>query len=220
MALVTRNFHKLRALFDGREHVLGRSRTILGGDRGCEIQVAGAEVAARHTMIVALLDSAYLEDLGSVVGTYLNGRRIAARTRLANGDCIGLGCHEFHYQCEPLASEPADNLASLATDAGTYGRLQPRWGLKFGRLTVLTGPARGRGFDITKPHVTVGRARGEIATIRRDACGFVFSLRTPVGAAGHPPVVNGRNAGGAKCLLHDGDVIEMAGVQIEFVEIF
>ncbi|MDH3637080.1 MAG: FHA domain-containing protein [Gammaproteobacteria bacterium] len=220
MAQVTHGTNTLTALFDGREYVLGRHRLILGGDPSCEIQVVGAEVAARHAMIITLLDSAFIEDLGTEVGTYINGRQIVQRTRLENGDCIGIGCHEFQYQCDRPIPEDHDDFIGLATGTGPRRRLQPRSGLKFGRLTVLTGPARGRGFDIIKPRVTVGRSHGDVATIRRDPGGFVLLLCTPSEVPEPGPVVNGKKAPGTTCLLHDGDVIEMAGVELEFVEIF
>lgn len=112
------------------------------------------------------------------------------------------------------------HLTGLATGSDSHGRLQPRWGLKFGRLTVLTGPARGRGFDVTKSQVTVGRVRGEVATIRCDRDGFSFSLTAPGWVDTPAAWLNGRRVRGGAHPLHDGDVIEMAGVQLEFVEIF
>ncbi len=207
---------RLIALFDGRERLLDGHRVVLGSASDCDIHVAGAEVAPRHAIIVTLPDHAYVEDLGAEVGTYVNGRRVMDRERLHNGDCMAVGCHEFQYLCGAKLAEHEDHLAGLAAGTRDARGLAPRSGLKFGRLTVLTGPARGRGFDITKSKVTVGRPRGEVAVIRRDRAGFFLSagVRSPV------PAINGEAPGGPNRLLHDGDVIEMAGVELEFVEIF
>lgn len=48
-------------------------------------------VSRRHARITIDGTSAYLEDLGSKNGTFLRGRAIARRERLADGDAIALG---------------------------------------------------------------------------------------------------------------------------------
>lgn len=86
------------ACLDGRlagQHLpLTRNANTLGVDPRCDVPLLPDEpgaVAARH--VVILRDSAgwVLRDLGSPLGTWLNGERLARESRLAPGDTLRLG---------------------------------------------------------------------------------------------------------------------------------
>ena len=70
-------------LTDG-EHIAGR-------DAECSLIIDGTTVSRRHARITVADDAATIEDLESTNGTYVNGTRITAPTRLAHGDELSLG---------------------------------------------------------------------------------------------------------------------------------
>jgi DNA-binding winged helix-turn-helix (wHTH) protein len=70
-------------LTDG-EHIAGR-------DAECSLLIDGTTVSRRHARITVASRAATIEDLDSTNGTYVNGTRISAPTRLSPGDEFALG---------------------------------------------------------------------------------------------------------------------------------
>ncbi len=70
-------------LTDG-EHVAGR-------DAECSLVIEGTTVSRRHARITVAQGAATIEDLDSTNGTYVNGTRISAPTRVNPGDEFALG---------------------------------------------------------------------------------------------------------------------------------
>ena len=70
-------------LTDG-EHIAGR-------DAECSLVIDGTTVSRRHARITVAHGAATIEDLDSTNGTYGNGKRISAPTRLTPGDEFALG---------------------------------------------------------------------------------------------------------------------------------
>jgi hypothetical protein len=55
-------------------------------------------VSARHARFQARRDGAWVEDVGSTNGTFVNGERLTAPRRLEPGDTIRVGETELRYQ--------------------------------------------------------------------------------------------------------------------------
>jgi len=55
-------------------------------------------VSRRHCELVLRDDGAYVRDLGSTHGTWVDGRRIAAEERVAAGAMVKLGAHGPHFE--------------------------------------------------------------------------------------------------------------------------
>jgi len=64
---------------------------LIGRSPGADIVVSDDFVSGRHARVFPSGADAVLEDLGSTNGTLLNGRRITAPERLAQGDTIDVG---------------------------------------------------------------------------------------------------------------------------------
>ena len=62
---------------------------------------ASDTVSRRHARVVIEGSTASVEDLGSKNGTFLRGRRIQARERLADGDAIRLGAVAVVFRAPP-----------------------------------------------------------------------------------------------------------------------
>jgi pSer/pThr/pTyr-binding forkhead associated (FHA) protein len=64
----------------------------LGRDSGCEFPMSAvANVSGRHAQITLTPEGAYLSDLESTNGTFVNDRRINGRVKLRQGDFFRLG---------------------------------------------------------------------------------------------------------------------------------
>jgi hypothetical protein len=61
------------------------------GREGAAVTVDDSELSRRHAAVRPVEGGIEIEDLGSLNGTFVNGRRIDAPTRLVGGDSIKLG---------------------------------------------------------------------------------------------------------------------------------
>jgi pSer/pThr/pTyr-binding forkhead associated (FHA) protein len=81
-----------------------------------------------------------------------------------------------------------------------------------GHLQVLSGASAGRELVLNKALTTLGKPGVQVAVITRRPHGYFV---THVEGASHP-VVNGQPVGAQAYELKDHDVIELAGVKMEF----
>ena len=73
-------------------------RFVVGRSRECDVQVEDGNVSRRHFELVHEDPSAWLVvDLGSTNGTEVNGRRVAGRKQLGDGDRITIGSTELVF---------------------------------------------------------------------------------------------------------------------------
>jgi pSer/pThr/pTyr-binding forkhead associated (FHA) protein len=79
-------------------------------------------------------------------------------------------------------------------------------------LQLLSGPNAGKELELTKPLTTLGKPGVQVAVITRRPQGFFI---THVEGASFP-VVNGKPIDAQAHGLNDHDVIELAGVKMEF----
>jgi hypothetical protein len=68
------------------------------GREGVHLIVEDAEVSRRHAAVRPRRDGAEIEDLGSLNGTWVNGRRITGPTPIADGDRIRLGVTQLQLE--------------------------------------------------------------------------------------------------------------------------
>ncbi|MCS7045097.1 MAG: FHA domain-containing protein [Gemmataceae bacterium] len=66
-------------------------QTVVGRQRGCGVRIPSAQVSRQHCVLTFTHDVLVVEDLGSVNGTLLNGRRIAKREYVRPGDKLTIG---------------------------------------------------------------------------------------------------------------------------------
>jgi hypothetical protein len=101
-----------------------------------------------------------------------------------------------------MSQPPSSGFGGLGSNAG-----QPA------SIKVLSGAASGREVTLTKVVTTVGKPGVQVASITRRPSGYVFAHVE--GSA--RPVVNGMPLAGESVPLHNGDVIELAGTQMQFI---
>ena len=103
----------------------------------------------------------------------------------------------------PSAPQPAPAAAAKAPQA-----TKPL----IGAIQLLSGANAGRELELAKPLTTLGRPGVQVAVLTRRPLGYFI---THVEGTQHP-VVNGQAIGTAPHALKDHDVIELAGVKMEF----
>jgi pSer/pThr/pTyr-binding forkhead associated (FHA) protein len=81
---------------------------LIGRHAECDLQLSEGQTSRRHAKLSIAADGAWLEDLGSANGTFVNGVQVAARTRLSSGDRLRFDIEEFDFRI-PMAAAPADD---------------------------------------------------------------------------------------------------------------
>lgn len=91
--------------FDIQEfYDLGQITTIGRGKQN-SIKLLDRYISSNHAKIVQDEGEYFLEDVGSINGTYLNNEKIADVVKLKNGDRIGIGQVEFLFVKEVADDE-------------------------------------------------------------------------------------------------------------------
>lgn len=223
------------------EHPLLGERHRIGRLPDNDIRIDHPAVSGHHSVLIRILGDAFLEDLNSTNGTYVNGKLIKKHA-LQHGDVITVGHHQLRFVHNALAAQEADEFErtmiispnSTAGDApaahadaitargrgdatmrlpdGRAATLPPR-----AKLQVLSGAFAGRELELSRTLTTLGRPGVQVAAVTRRADGY-FIVHVDSGQPGDYPLVNGRSIGEQACRLNDNDVILLAGVKMGFFE--
>jgi pSer/pThr/pTyr-binding forkhead associated (FHA) protein len=81
-----------------------------------------------------------------------------------------------------------------------------------GAIQIMTGGNAGKELELAKPLTTLGKPGVQVAVLTRRPQGYFI---THVEGA-NPPTVNGQAIGTAPYALKDHDLVELAGVKMEF----
>jgi pSer/pThr/pTyr-binding forkhead associated (FHA) protein len=118
---------------------------------------------------------------------------------------------------QAAASASATGIADK--DAKTAPALAPvaaapaaKPGQPLGSIQLLSGANAGKELELTKPLTTLGKPGVQVAVLTRRPQGYFI---THVEGANRPEV-NGQQIGAAPHALKDHDVIELAGIKMEF----
>jgi pSer/pThr/pTyr-binding forkhead associated (FHA) protein len=115
----------------------------------------------------------------------------------------------------PAAAKMGDTAQGPATTMPPVSAAAPKPAAapqKSAALQLLSGANAGKELDLTKPLTTLGKPGVQVAVITRRPQGFFI---THVEGASFP-VVNGKPLDAQAHALNDHDVIELAGVKMEF----
>jgi len=87
----------------GRSISIKRNKLLIGRAEECDVRPLSEDVSRRHCAVHVGPADVWVEDLGSRNGTFVNGVRIVAKTKVSSGDLIRVGALELTVSC----SEPA-----------------------------------------------------------------------------------------------------------------
>ena len=222
------------------EYELNQERVSIGRKPDNDIPIDNLAVSGKHALIITILDDSFLEDLGSTNGTYVNGK-LVKKHALKNGDVVSIGKHELKYVNEHATADDdefektmiikpgsasaavaAAQAAEKAVAAAAPGQPSPSsaapavGGMPLGRLTVLNGPIAGKELELTKALITLGKPGTQVAVISRRPQGYFLTHIESDGDGKRYPLVNGTPIGPKAQQLKSNDMIELAGIKLEF----
>ena len=99
------------------------------------------------------------------------------------------------------------------TGAAPLGAMEGSTAGTAAAIKVLSGAAAGREVALVKVVTTIGKPGVAVAAITRRPQGFVVAHVEGV----NKPTLNGSPIGGEPVVLKNGDLLELAGTQMQFV---
>lgn len=187
-----------------KEVQLTKDRTTLGRRPYNDIVIDNLAISGEHAVLDMQGGQVYLEDLDSTNGTYVNGKA-ARKQLLQHGDVIDVGKYKIKF-------DDLSDTAALGGQAPSHP-LDPAVALS-ASIKVLSGVASGRQVPLNKVVTTIGKPGVAVAAITRRQGGFFVHH---VEGAGNP-TLNGEPFGSDPTALKNGDVIELTGTKMQFVQ--
>ncbi|HEY6882173.1 MAG TPA: FHA domain-containing protein, partial [Polyangiales bacterium] len=195
---------------------LVRDLITVGRQDGNTIRLTERNVSRQHARFVRDASGYRIEDLDSYNGITVNGVRIEKSADLKDGDRVGVGDYVIALRAEASTGTATRSTARASTPQG-YGAPPPA------RLVMISPPAPGAEFSMTKAAVSIGRLEEldlcishrsisrEHARVTQKSGGFeIEDLRSANGVR-----VNG--AGVKRSTLRNGDLVELGQVRFRFV---
>jgi predicted component of type VI protein secretion system len=229
------------------EHPLDKERMTIGRKPDNDIQVDNLAVSGKHALIITILEDSFLEDLGSTNGTYVNGKLIKKHAlkngdvvAIGKHEIKYINEHataddedfEKTMIIRPGSATAAVAAVQAAARVGaapppaqptpmfrqTSNMGQSATSMPLGRLHVLNGPIAGKQLELTKALITLGKPGVQVAVISRRPQGY-YLTHIEGNNDGRPqfPVVNGMPIGAQAYGLRNHDIIELAGIKMEFM---
>jgi pSer/pThr/pTyr-binding forkhead associated (FHA) protein len=229
---------KLVVSLDGvviKEVQITKDKTTLGRRPYNDIVIDNLAVSGEHAVLQMVGQDVFIEDLNSTNGTYINGKAIKKQL-LAHNDTVEIGKYKIKYLVEesgdyektmimrPGAVAPGAH-AGPASGHGAFNpaATSPRptlGGLGAGvsslpaSIKVLSGAAAGREVTLTKVVTTVGKPGVQVASITKRPGGYVIAHVEGLSR----PTINGMPLASDIAPLKNGDLIELAGTQMQFIQ--
>lgn len=217
---------KLIMTLDGaviREFPIDKESISIGRKHGNDIQLNDLTVSGRHAMLVTMGEHTYVDDLGSTNGTLINGARVA-KTLVKHGDVIQVGNYQFtYYDDEETEYEPTMFIQAEVEDTQIIDTNAPPpatapRGERLAGVRILNGPMAKKVLELRKPFNTIGFNGIKMAIIARNASNYtVAALKSnKLRRSNDVAMVNSKPITLEAKVLSEGDVIELAGTQMEF----
>jgi hypothetical protein len=228
-----------------KEITLVKERTTIGRKPHNDIQIDNLAVSGEHAVIVTILNDSFLEDLGSTNGTLVNGQPIKKHF-LQTNDVVELGKYKLKYIHDQTAKatspqefektmvlRPAGSKGERAKTQAPHsstgmpeasssdqqsgpGSASPSPAVPssvgLAAIQVLTGSSAGKEMDLVKALTTLGKPGVQVAVIAKRPHGYFI---THVEGASFP-IINGKVLDAQAHPLNDHDIVELAGVKMEF----
>jgi len=169
------------------------------------------------------------EQAKAAPGSPLGGAQAAVAQRAAAVQQVGATATAAGFADKDAITKPVSSTPAAAPAPGTASAAAPakapvapaaaaapapagKPGQPLGAIQLLSGANAGKELELTKPLTTLGKPGVQVAVLTRRPAGYFI---THVEGANRP-TVNGQAIGAAPHSLKDHDVIELAGVKMEF----
>ena len=193
---------------------LSKDRTSLGRRPYNDIVIDNLAVSGEHAVLQMSGNDVYVEDLNSTNGTYVNGKAVKKQL-LQHNDTVEIGKYKISYVNE--TPNPAFDKAQ-AVSAGSSGMAplsvtDTSSNAAIAAIRVMSGAAAGREVALVKVVTTIGKPGVAVAAITKRPQGFVVAHVE----GAENPTLNGSPIGPEPVPLKNGDLLELAGTQMQFV---
>jgi pSer/pThr/pTyr-binding forkhead associated (FHA) protein len=209
-----------------REVQVTKDRTSVGRRPYNDVVIDNLAVSGEHAVLQMSGNEVYLEDLNSTNGTFVNGKAVKKQL-LNDSDMVEIGKYKIKYVNETSSSSGAVDKAIMnlsraaelsATSPSESAAAMPPLGEAgsggTAAIKVLSGAAAGREVALVKVVTTIGKPGVAVAAITKRPHGFVV-----VHVEGSSkPTLNGTEIDAEPVLLSHGDVLELAGTKMQFVQ--
>jgi pSer/pThr/pTyr-binding forkhead associated (FHA) protein len=223
-----------------KEVQLTKDRTTLGRRPYNDIVIDNLAVSGEHAVLQLTGNEVFLEDLNSTNGTYVNGKAVKKQL-LQNNDTVEIGKYKIKFINEapgatfektmiikpgmvppmPKPAAPVGNAPAGASATATAARpaTTPATGTATAdahasaSIKVLSGAAAGREVPLVKVVTTIGKPGVAVAAITKRSQGFVVAHVE----GSNKPTLNGAAIGSEPVALKNGDMLELAGTQMQFL---
>jgi pSer/pThr/pTyr-binding forkhead associated (FHA) protein len=208
-----------------KEVQLTKDRTSLGRRPYNDIVIDNLAVSGEHAVILMSGNDVYLEDLNSTNGTYLNGKAVK-KQQLQNNDTVEVGKYKIKFIHEAAGAGFEKTMVIKAGSAGLVapppvvenheatGPVPVVGSVGNAAIKVLSGAAAGREVALLKVVTTIGKPGVAVAAITRRPHGYVVAHVEGT----NRPTLNGAPISAEPVTLKNGDLLELAGTQMQFVQ--
>ena len=216
---------KLVVSLDGaviKDVPITKDKTTLGRRPYNDVVIDNLAVSGEHAVLQMVGSDVFIEDLHSTNGTYINGKAVSKQL-LSHNDTVEIGKYKIKYLAVDGVDFEKTMVVRPGTGSGVLSVSPPSaegsgvFSMPVGpaAIKVLNGAAAGREVPLTKVVTTVGKPGVQVASITKRPGGYVLahvegSLR---------PTINGNPLLSETISLKDGDLIELAGTQMQFVRV-
>ncbi len=224
-----------------KEYLLTSETVTIGRKPSNDIPIDNLSVSGRHAQVITILEDSFLEDLGSTNGTYVNGK-LVKKHALEDGDSITLGKYQITYHNPTSASAAEGFEKTMVIRPGEKGMPEEAGSKEINEsvqkisaeiaseaastaaspladkeacLQLLSGANAGKELILTKALTTIGQPGVQVAAITRRPQGF-FLIHVDGGPDNSVPKVGGTPIGSSAHELKSHDILEVAGVKMEF----
>jgi pSer/pThr/pTyr-binding forkhead associated (FHA) protein len=224
-----------------KEYLLTSETMTIGRKPSNDIPIDNLSVSGKHAQVITILEDSFLEDLGSTNGTYVNGK-LVKKHALEDGDNITLGKYQIVYHNGSSGSAARGFEQTMIIRAGEEGMPEEAGSKEIDAsmqkisaeiaseaanttaspladkeacLQLLSGANAGKELTLTKVLTTIGQPGIQVAAITRRPQGF-FLIHVDGGPDNSVPKVGGNPIGANAHELKSHDILEVAGVKMEF----
>jgi pSer/pThr/pTyr-binding forkhead associated (FHA) protein len=201
---------------------LNKDRMTLGRRPYNDIVVDNLAVSGEHAALQVIGHDYFIEDLNSTNGTFINEQKVK-RQILKNGDTIEIGKYAIRYvqdgtnsQSAGLHSEDAaleiDSEKPLEEKKPLFE--QTKFAEAYVAIKILSGASTGKELPLVKIVTTIGKpGEAVIAITKRPKSYMVAHVEGAI-----RPSLNGVSFGIDAVPLKNGDLFELAGTAMQFIQ--
>ena len=227
------------------EYEIANKTTTIGRSENNNICIDNLSISSHHAQITNDDDGCFVEDLDSSNGTFVNNSLIKKQL-LKTGDEIKVGKYilKFDNDAQSINEVPQEendfektmiirpDSAGLPESAGgldinkqmekiaeklanEHKAAKANAKINRASLQLLSGANAGKKLPLTKVLTTLGKPGVQVAAITRRPTGY-YILHVEGGANSGHPTINGDVLGSKASPLNNNDIIEVAGIKMEF----